>query len=534
MRREETIRSLRHQLELDLLIIGGGATGCGLALDAASRGLKTALVERWDFAEGTSSRSSKLIHGGVRYLEAAIRNLDRSQWNLVREGLCERNTLLRIAPALCRPLPLVVPLYHLHRLFYLYPGLKLYDWLAGKSRLPHARLLGRKETLQWLPHLNPRKLKGGILYYDARFDDARMALSLALRADEFGASVSNYLEVCALRKHQGKVSGVRLRDHMSGEEFDVRARVVINATGPFCDELRKLDRPGIDAMLKPSTGTHLVLKCPGPPPKAALLIPETSDGRVIFAIPWQAHLLLGTTDRPGEVERHPLSSQEDMDYLLEHLNGYMAKAFRREDILSRWTGVRPLLKELNPDAETSGLSRDYRLEISDSGLVTVTGGKWTSYRLMAEKCLDRIVERFSLQPEQPCRTASLLLEPPADEKTATPALSGLDAEILDSLRSRYGARLAALLQLAEDGWETRLHPDYPYLEGEVLYAVRCEMARRPLDFLARRTPLALLDLTAAQYALPRTTELMAAELCWPKEKAARELAEALRILQTAL
>jgi len=288
----------------DLLVIGGGATGAGVALDAATRGLAVAMVERDDFSAGTSSRSTKLIHGGVRYLEKAVKEFDRTQFALVRDALRERAVLIDIAPHLARALPLVTPLYNWFQVPYFMTGLKMYDWLAGKANLHPSRFVDAKEALERFPMLRADGLRGAVVYYDGQFDDARMNVALAMTAVEEGAVVANHAEVTGLLKEEGRVRGARLRDRESGSELDVHAQVVVNATGPFTDQIRRMDDPGTPPMLTASSGIHIVLDERFSPPETGLLIPETEDGRVLFLLPWQGHTLIGTTDNPADIEAH--------------------------------------------------------------------------------------------------------------------------------------------------------------------------------------------------------------------------------------
>ena len=517
----------------DLLVVGGGATGAGVALDAATRGLSVALVERDDFSAGTSSRSTKLIHGGVRYLEKAVKEFDRSQFALVRDALRERAVLIRIAPHLARPLPLVTPLYNWLQVPYFLTGLKMYDWLAGKSNLHPSRFVDAKEALERFPMLKPDGLRGGVVYYDGQFDDARMNVAIALTAAEQGATVVNHAEVTALRKEDGKVRGALVRDRESGRELEVAARVVVNATGPFTDSLRRMEDPSAAAMLTASSGIHVVLDARFSPPETGLLIPETEDGRVLFLLPWQGHTLVGTTDVPAEIEVHPKASEEQVEYVLRHVRKYFRVPVERGDVLSTWSGLRPLVSD--PDAaDTAGVSRDHVVNVSPSQLVTIAGGKWTTYRRMAIDAVDEALRVAGLRAA-PSRTAEL---PLVGGEGYTPAGAGelqerfdLESDVASHLNRAYGDRahvVAALARIERLG--ERLADAHPYLEAEVVHAARHELARTSVDVLARRTRLAFVDQHAAVAAVERVSELLAAELGWDEKRTMADRADTMAYL----
>lgn len=517
----------------DLLVVGGGATGAGVALDAATRGLNVALVERDDFAAGTSSRSTKLIHGGVRYLEKAVKEFDRSQFALVRDALKERAVLIRIAPHLARPLPLVTPLYHWFQVPYFLTGLKLYDWLAGKENLSPSRFVDAQEALRRFPMLNAEGLRGGVVYYDGQFDDARMNVALALTAAEDGAAVVNHAEVVGLRKDDGRLSGAQVRDRLSGDEVEVRARVVVNATGPFSDAVRHLDDPSAAPMLTASSGIHIVLDARFSPPETGLLIPETEDGRVLFLLPWLGHTLVGTTDSPAPIEPHPKASEDDVDYVLRHVGKYFSVPVEREDVKATWSGLRPLVSD--PDAsDTAGLSRDHVVNVSDSGLLTIAGGKWTTYRKMALDAVDQAIRLGDLTAGPSSTETRSLVGAAGFAATGAGQLQesyGLDSDVASHLNRAYGDRADAVARLAADeGLAARLAPEHPYLEAEVIHAARAEMAHTTVDVLARRTRLGFLDRDAAIEAVPRVVELLAAEFAWDEARAAEDKADAVAYL----
>jgi len=527
MTRQEQLRQLKTDRVFDLLVIGGGATGCGVALDAASRGLKVALVEKNDFAEGTSSRSTKLVHGGVRYLEAAVKKFDPVQYRMVREGLRERFLLLRNAPHLCNRLPLVTPLYRWRDIPYVFAGLKLYDLLAGKRSIGHSRLLGRREALRLFPALKAEGLKGGVLYYDGQFHDARMALSLALTAGRHGAIVGNHVAATELLKENGRIAGARMTDSLTGESWPLKATGVINATGPFADRVRQMDDPAAAPIIAASSGIHIVLDARFAPPDTGLLIPETEDGRVLFVLPWEGHALVGTTDEPAQVDEHPRPQEKEIAYLLRHLGRYFNLQVARDDVKACWSGLRPLVRD--PQAvDSASLARDHVIEVSNSGLLTIAGGKWTTYRKMAEDTVDQAVQRFGLTPQHAaCQTEQLpILGGENYVPQGVESLSeqfGFDADIAAYLHRTYGDQAKRVAQLVGPKGQVRLVEGHPIIEAEITYAARHEMAERAIDVLARRTPLALLDTDASRQALSRVVELMAVELRWGERRCCEEL-----------
>jgi glycerol-3-phosphate dehydrogenase len=523
--RPHILEKLKKGTIFDLLVVGGGATGCGVALDAASRGLRVALVEQSDFAEGTSGRSTKLLHGGVRYLEMAVKHLDKGQYHLVKDALKERGILLHLAPHLCHRLPLVTPLYKWMEVPYILAGLKLYDLLAGSAGIGDSRLLGRSRALERFPMLHAEGLKAGVLYYDGQFNDARMSVSIALTATQHGATIVNHLGVEGLNKENGKITGVQVKDDISGESWDIGARVVINATGPFADSVRHMDDPGSRPMLKASSGTHIVLDKRFAPPDTGLLIPKTEDGRVLFVLPWEGHALVGTTDEPAEVSEHPRPMEEEIDYLVHYVCKYFDLRFSRSDIKSAWSGLRPLVSDPGK-ADTAKLSRDHVLEESPSGLLTIAGGKWTTYRKMAGDTVDYAVKKFNLRQENGCRTDSIPLNGGAnfhaDGGVQLAEAYGMDPTIAEHLNRAYGDQARSVVEVGGEGFGDTLVDGHPYLEAEVLWAVRHEMACRAMDVLARRTPLALLDKAAAASAADRTIDIMAKELSWDSDRCREE------------
>lgn len=535
--RAARLAELKSGKIFDLLVIGGGATGCGIAVDAASRGLSVALIERQDFAEGTSSRSTKLLHGGVRYLETAVKKLDKANFKLVREALQERGALINNAPHLSNRLALVTPLYSWWQVPYVYAGLKLYDFLSGRRSIGASKLLSRAGTLKALPGLKAEGLKAGVLYYDGQFVDSRLVIALVQTARHHGAVLANQVEATGLRHDQaGRVVGAELHDRLTGDSWDIGARAVINATGPFADSIVKMDDRDAKDILAVSSGVHIVLDRKYTPPATGLLIPKTDDGRVLFILPWQDHALIGTTDDAATLEDHPRASEADVAYLLSYVRRYLSIEATEADIKARWSGLRPLAYD--PKAKNSAeLARDHVLIEAKSGLITISGGKWTTYRLMAEQSVDQAVRQAGLTATA-CRTETLRLwggatfDPKGDE--ALMHDFGLEADVARHLNRTYGGQGRLVAELAFKGWGKRLHPAHPYIEADVLQAVRAEDAVHAIDVLARRLGLAFLDTGAAREVAPQVVALMAEELGWDDARRQAELDLARHRLDRAL
>jgi len=494
MNRSHSLQQLDDpHCQWDVIVIGGGATGLGTAVESAGRGYRTLLLERDDFASGTSSRSTKLIHGGVRYL---------AQGNLVlvMDALRERDCLLRNAPHLVHDLPFVVPLYEWWEGPFYGGGLTLYDLLAGRLGLAPSRRLTREETIAALPAVATRELRGGIVYHDGQFDDARLAICLARTLFDLGGVALNYCPVTRLLKTGDVTSGVVVHDRESERDYQLQAKVVINATGVFTDAVRRLDDATAAAVVTPSQGIHLVLGRSFLPGKNAIMVPHTDDGRVLFVIPWLDRVLVGTTDTPvTDISAEPCPKAAEIEFLLEHAGRYLLSRPERKDILSVFAGLRPLVTAHHGKA-TAAHSRDHLVLVSPSGLVTVTGGKWTTYRQMAEDTIDRAAVIGSLQARP--------------SNSVQQRIHGWQALPLAGPFGAYGSDAEKLNELAAatpSGFE-QLHPALPYLVGEVVWAVRHEFARSVTDLLARRTRALFLDAAASMAMAPRVAELMAAEL----------------------
>jgi glycerol-3-phosphate dehydrogenase len=525
MSRASIIQALKTQ-KFHIVVIGGGATGAGIALDAATRGLKVALVEKDDFASGTSSRSTKLIHGGVRYLEQAVKRFDKDQYHLVKEALHERATLIKLAPHLSHPIALVTPLYSWFAVPYYRAGLKMYDWLAGKKNISPSRFLNAEAARKNFPMLKSKGLRGGILYYDGQFDDARMNVCIALTAVERGAVALNHTEVTGLLKANKRLSGLKVREESSGQEFEIHADVIINATGPFTDRIRNLEDPECKPILKASSGIHIVLDKRFSPPTTGLLIPKTEDGRVLFLLPWLGHTLVGTTDNPAQVQENPKPAEEDIQYILRHLKKYFDVPVTRQDVLSSWSGLRPLVADPKA-ADTAKLSRDHVIHVGPAGLMSITGGKWTTYRKMAQDAVDHAIELGQLPAEGPSQTEKTPIRGAQGFSENLPKQLetdyGLDPDVARHLAHSYGGHASEIAQLAGEGFGARLAEAHPYLEAEVVYAIRNEMALSPIDVLARRIRLTFLDAATARKALPRVLTILGTELGW--DEAQRNLEE---------
>lgn len=497
--RQAALQQIQQVPQWDLIVIGGGATGLGIAVDAASRGLHTLLLEQSDFAKGTSSRSTKLVHGGVRYLA-------QGNIKLVFEALRERGYLLRNAAHLVQRQSFVIPCYDYFSQMKYWTGLKLYDWLSVGLSFGSSQLLSASEVVERLPGVRTQGLTGGILYFDGQFDDARLAINLAQTACREGAAVLNYMQVKELVKKEGKVAGVIVREVESGVEWQLAAKVVVNATGVFVDDVLQLDEPGRPPLVRPSQGIHLVLDRSFLPGNAALMIPQTSDGRVLFALPWHDHLLVGTTDTP--LQQHalePVALEAEIDFVLNNVQRYLSKSPQRSDVRSVFAGLRPLAAPQQDAAATKDISRDHKLLLTPSGLITITGGKWTTYRKMAEDAVQQVEQVGGFAP-QPARTRDL-------------PVHGCTHETHSGHWRFYGSDAGSIKELiaSQPALGTILVPGHPYTLGEVVWAVRNEMARTVEDVLARRLRLLFLDAQAAITAAPAVAALMAAELHKEKE-----------------
>lgn len=533
--RDQLLLKLKSE-RFDVLIIGGGATGSGALLDATTRGLKAALIEANDFSSGTSSRSTKLVHGGVRYLENAIKHLDWQEYELVREALRERKRFLENAPHLTSPLPIITPVYSWFEAAYYLIGLKLYDFVAGDASLGHSQFLSRESTLARFPGIKALGLKGAVIYYDGQFDDARMNVTLIISAIRQGAVVANYVRAIDLIKKDHHVAGAVVVDQITGQRWPIIAKVVINATGAFADGVRKMDDPEVKDLLEPSQGSHVLLPEQFSPRDHGLIIPKTRDGRVLFLLPWMGKTMAGTTDQPQESTALPKATEEEVEYILEHLRGYLDLPIERTDVLATWSGLRPLPKSDVLEGGTASISRDHVIKVSPSGLITIIGGKWTTYRKMGEDVIDYAIKVGELVPKNESQTKDLKLVGARFFKESLVeeliAYEELPNDIALHLAKSYGDRVDAVIDVENKSRRGRLVEGFPYLEAEVIYGVTHEYAVHATDIIARRIRLAFLDNAAARRALPKIVALMAKELQWDHERVKEELELGEKFLDT--
>jgi glycerol-3-phosphate dehydrogenase len=517
MHRESMLARIRDRHSpWDIIVIGGGATGAGIAVDAASRGYSVLLLEREDFGKGTSSRSTKLVHGGVRYLE-------QGNISLVMEALKERGILLENAPHLVHDQPFVVPNYSWWETPFYGIGLKIYDLLAGKYGFGKSRILSLSETLERLPNIRQDGLRGGVVYHDGQFDDARLLIALMATAAEHGATVVNYAPVVELtRDADGFVNGVVGVDRESDERFTAEANVVINATGIFTDELRRMADPDAPAMLAPSQGIHLVFDQSFLSADSAIMVPHTADGRVLFAIPWHGHTLVGTTDTPIDGPSYePAPFEHEIQFVLDTAGQYLSHPPQRKDILSAFVGIRPLVRAAGSDAsKTSAISRDHTIHIDASGMLTIVGGKWTTYRHMAEDVVDQAITLGRLD-EAPCTTRSLRIHGYVAGSAETAGLARAEDPL-----AVYGADASLVREIAEADPDLGrpLDSDLPCIGAQIVWAARYEMARTLDDALSRRTRALLLNAEAAIRMAPKAAAILARELgrdqAWVDEQVA--------------
>ena len=498
MQREYLASKLKQNLDKiwDIVVIGGGATGLGTAVDAASRGYSTVLLEQSDFAKGTSSRSTKLVHGGVRYLA-------QGDISLVLEALHERGLLRQNAPHLVKNQAFIIPSYDWWAGPFYNIGMKVYDMMAGKLGLGPSEKISKEETLAAIPNLNENQLNGGVIYYDGQFDDARLAINLAQTAVENGGIILNYVKVTDLIKdEQGLICGVKAEDKETGDSYNLKARAVINATGVFVDDILHMNDPDAAKIVRPSQGVHIVLDKSFLQSETAIMIPKTSDGRVLFAVPWHDKVIVGTTDTPIDgTSLEPRALETEVEFILSTAAQYLKKDPQREDVLSVFAGLRPLAAQQDNDKSTKEISRNHKLIVSLSGLVTITGGKWTTYRKMAEDTVNKAALVGGL-PEKTCVTKNM------------PIHGYVKNTQFDVSGYFYGADQSHIMDLIhkDNFLDTKLHPDYEFTKAQVIWAVRHEMARTVEDFLARRVRALLLDARASMEMVPETACLMAREL----------------------
>jgi glycerol-3-phosphate dehydrogenase len=493
LKRTEMIQQLETIHEWDICIIGGGATGLGIAVDAASRGLKTLLLEEFDFAKGTSSRSTKLVHGGVRYLQ-------QGNIKLVMEALKERGILLKNAPHLVKNQAFIVPNYKWWEGPFYGIGLKVYDWMAGSLGFGPSQFLSKEETLTLAPTLDSEGLRGGVLYHDGQFDDARLAIHLAMTAADHGAVVLNYAPVKGLIKEKGKVCGVQFADTISRKQYEIKSKAVINATGVFTDSILKMDDAKAKSLVTMSQGIHIVLDREYLPSDTAILIPRTDDKRVLFAVPWHHKIIAGTTDTPvNNSSAEPIPMEEEIEFVLHHIQKYLTRDPARSDIRSVFAGLRPLVKANSKT--TAALSRDHHITVSDSELISITGGKWTTYRKMAEDVLEIAIHKAGFK-ETECKTKDF------------PVHGYKEGVDFNAPLYYYGSDEEGIRSIIQNDKSLggQIHSAHPFIKAEIIWSVRNEMCMRVEDFLSRRTRALLLDAKAAIESAQLVATIMAKEM----------------------
>ena len=499
MLRSNNIKKIKNQKKpWDILIIGGGASGLGAAVDAASRGFKTLLLEKEDFAKGTSSRSTKLIHGGVRYLQ----NGDVS---MVIESLKERGIMRRNAPHLVKDLSFVIPSYDWWSSPFYGIGLKIYDMMAGKLGLGPSTLLNREETINLIPNVKKTGLRGGVIYHDGQFDDSRMAISLALTAEQQGAIVCNYIKVESLIKNDNLISGVIAKDLLSNEEVKINCKVLINATGVFSDNILKMDNPDNPKLIKPSQGVHLVLDKKFLNGPHAIMVPHTSDGRVLFAVPWNNFVVVGTTDTLiDEISIEPKALDKEISFILENAGKYMTKTPKKSDIKSVFTGLRPLAADEGNSNETSEISRSHKIILSESGMISILGGKWTTYRKMSEDVINSALSVGGF-PERACITQNL-------------PIKGYDYNSdWENPMHVYGTEIDKIKSIDESNFNKSISKEFFITKNMIIWSIRNEMAFKLEDVLARRTRCLFLDVEETLKIAPKVLSIMAKEMNKNKE-----------------
>jgi glycerol-3-phosphate dehydrogenase len=540
--RGEALRGIADKT-FDVCVIGGGATGSGCALDSQLRGLTTVLLDAADFAGATSSASTKIVHGGVRYLEEAVKGLDAKQYRVVQRALHERIRMLNNAPYLARPMEFIVPCYRWLDAAYFAAGLKVYDWIARGARLFPSRFLSREETLRRVPTLKSNHLVGSVAYADGQFDDARYNLALIETLAQAGGEALNYGRVTKFEKSRdGKLAACEVEDQFTHQKFTVRARAFVNATGPFADTIRQLATLNASPRMRLSKGVHILLPLEVMPSDDAMLIPKTEDGRVLFAIPWKGRLLVGTTEQEVTVHDELYVTKEEIAYLLRHLNRYVAKPVKPDQVVSGIAGARPLVSA-GDSRDTKKLARDHELEVEpQSGLISIMGGKWTTYRAMAEDAIDAVQKRLgTVVTASPTRNHPLIgsdgFTPDYWKKLAS------DYHIPEAtaryLAGKYGTAAVKVLELAREdpSLAAPIVPDFPAIRAQVIYSARTEMAMTIEDVLLRRLGAQLYSWRSAIHAAPIVASLLAKELDWSPDEnrvATREYADKInRLLMLA-
>jgi len=531
MKHRSAEKASAGEAKFDLCVIGGGATGAGCALDAQLRGLRTLLLDAGDFASAASSASTKLVHGGVRYLEQAVKHFNLEEYRMVKRALRERLYMLANAPHLAHAAHFLVPVYSWPRAGYYLAGMKMYDAVAGKSNLFPSSFLSREETLARLPGLKAKNLRGAVCYSDGQFDDARYDLALVETFTEAGGSALNYMRVTGFdRDDTGRLAAAMVRDELSLDEFKITASKFVNATGTGADKVRSLANPLLASRMRPSKGVHLLFPAETFPGMDALLVPQTEDGRVIFAVPWQERLLVGTTDDEVTPATRMMVEKDEADYLLRQLNPYLETPLRREQAVSGMAGLRPLVAEPG-QTDTSRLLRDHEVELdSSSGLISILGGKWTTHRLMAEDAINA-VQRETGGPVTPCLTRQYSLAGASGyNKDFSKSLEqeySLPVDTARHLAGKFGRRASKILELLQENpsWKTRIATGLPAIQAEIVYCIRNEMAETIEDLLARRTGAQMYGWREAIEAAPVVASLLAREKNWDSTRTTAAVSE---------
>ena len=525
MKRDTELEKLKS-IQFDVCVIGAGASGAGVALDAQLRGLKVCLIDRGDFVSETSAKSTKLIHGGVRYLEQAFKNLDLGQLKQVRHGLAERKFLLANGSHVSKPLGIITPVFSLFEAVYYTLGLKIYGWFAKKDHLPAARWVSKKETHLLAPNIS-QKIHSAVMYFDGQLDDARFAFALSQTAHQQGVVTANYVKVTDFDfDKNGKLSAAICNDTIDNETFRIKSKLFVNCTGPFADELRLKANPTEDKRITPAKGVHIVVPRRFFDSERAMLIPKTKDGRLIFMIPFGTTVMVGTTDtKYNDLDKEPLLELDEVDFLLDTVKDYLKEIPTKADITSGFGGLRPLIsaKSKNPN-ETKSLLRDHEVEYDEaSGLLSLLGGKWTTYRLMAEDTVNKICQLLLVDRQSTTHEFKLI----GCQKQNPVKPDHFELEIYTHLLHTYGDQTVEILKICknEPAMYERIHKDYPYIKAEVIYAAEYEMIIKPRDYLARRTRFELMDWQACSTSIAIVTNLMAEKLAWNIEKTQKEITE---------
>lgn len=534
--RDSVLERLQSET-FDLLVIGGGSTGVGCALDAATRGFRVALVEAGDFGSGTSSKSTKLLHGGVRYLAKAVWNLDWSQYRLVQQALSERHVIFNISPYLTNNMPILVPIYSKLLVPYYFVGLKLYDWLSGFRSLGRSYFISREQAVEAFPHVLQKSLCGAMVYHDGQHNDVRNNVMLAVTAAYHGAAVANHVPVESLIVEEGRAVGAVCTDRVTGRKMEVRAAGVINSTGCFADTVRRMDSSAESIMVQ-SSGTHIVIPRKYTPKTMGFLDPHTGDGRIAFFLPWMGKTLVGTTDKKSSLDFNPCPTQTDLDFLIHEVrtctSGFSELA--RDEVSAIWTGIRPLVK--NPGAsKTEAIVRRHFIGVDENGLLTVAGGKWTTYRKMAEEAVDKAVDVFSLKHGGPCVTKYVrIVGSHGYSRSIHQEIRhrlGVSKETAMHLARSYGARAFRISEYVGVGEKKiRLSRRYPYLVAEVAYCIDNEMAVKVCDVLCNRLVLGLVDVKEARRCIGAVLEVFREKCGWDEDRCRREEAEAAALLNS--